>query len=84
MFTIVPSPPPPLYVVLQVRQGWKIERKLKQPAWDEFLAICRVLMRYDALKDKDDGQGPTPTAFGRLVGAINADNQLWMALVLTR
>ncbi|CAN0244773.1 unnamed protein product, partial [Ectocarpus fasciculatus] len=101
----------------QVRQGWKTEQKLKQPAWDEFLAVCRVLKRYDALKDvqesKDasgeedgaaasgaaDGGGdqkadpkrgkkkpgePKPTAFGRMVGSINAENELWMALVLTR
>lgn len=27
---------------------------------------------------------PKPTAFGRMVGAINAENELWMALVLTR
>lgn len=27
---------------------------------------------------------PKPTAFGRMLGAINAENQLWMALVLTR
>lgn len=37
----------------QVRQGWKTEQKLKQPAWDEFLAVCRVLKRYDALKDAE-------------------------------
>lgn len=37
----------------QVRQGWKTEQKLKQPAWEEFLAVCRVLRRYDALKDED-------------------------------
>ena len=83
----------------QVRQGWKTEQKLKQPAWEEFLAVCRVLRRYDALEDveQDDeeeaeasGEGaggriePKPTAFGRMLGAINAENQLWMALVLTR
>lgn len=27
---------------------------------------------------------PKPTAFGRMVGSINAENELWMALVLTR
>lgn len=37
----------------QVRQGWKTEQKLKQPAWEEFLAVCRVLRRYDALKDEE-------------------------------
>ncbi|CAM9657609.1 unnamed protein product, partial [Ectocarpus sp. 13 AM-2016] len=102
----------------QVRQGWKTEQKLKQPAWDEFLAVCRVLKRYDALKDaevsadasgEEDGAAaseaaaesggdkkadskkgkekwgePKPTAFGRMVGSINAENELWMALVLTR
>lgn len=67
-----------------MRQGWKLEQKLKQPAWDEFLAICRVLTRYEALEDKGDGAGPKPTAFGRMIGAINSDNELWMALVLTR
>ncbi|CAB1119197.1 unnamed protein product [Ectocarpus sp. CCAP 1310/34] len=99
-------------------QGWKTEQKLKQPAWDEFLAVCRVLKRYDALKDaevstdasgEEDGAAasgaaaesggdkkadskrakkkwgePKPTAFGRMVGSINAENELWMALVLTR
>ncbi|CAN0007223.1 unnamed protein product [Pylaiella littoralis] len=93
----------------QVRQGWKTEQKLKQPAWEEFLAVCRVLRRYDALKDeevqakpggeKESGDGlaadsdndkepiatePKPTAFGRMIGSINAENELWMALVLTR
>jgi len=38
----------------QVRQGWKTEQKLKQPAWEEFLAVCRVLRRYDALKDQEE------------------------------
>lgn len=74
---------------------------MKQPAWEEFLAVCRVLKRYEALRDagdegeatSSDGVGggaavgevePKPTAFGRLVGAINAENELWVALVLTR
>lgn len=85
----------------KVRQGWKTEKKLKQPAWEEFLAVCRVLRRYGALKEADDdveteevtyegshgGFGlrePKPTAFGRMLGAINTDNELWMALILTR
>ncbi|CAM9848447.1 unnamed protein product [Ascophyllum nodosum] len=103
----------------QVRNGWKTERKLKQPAWDEFLAVCRVLRRYGALEDvargrsasldpsarpiasgddkgEDEAGGvevgvgatgmsePKPTAFGRLLGAINSENELWMALILTR
>ncbi|CAM9125924.1 unnamed protein product, partial [Hapterophycus canaliculatus] len=99
----------------QVRQGWKMEQKLKQPAWEEFLAVCRVLKRYDALEDQEEAQEasvgdeaageevaeaggsggskmrktkaagePKPTSFGRLVGSINAENELWMALVLSR
>lgn len=34
-------------------------------------------------KQKRAGE-PKPTAFGRMVGSINAENELWMALVLTR
>lgn len=84
-----------VFAAEKVRQGWKTEQKLKQPAWEEFLAVCRVLKRYGALEDvrqsapggeggSEDRVEPKPTAFGRMLGAINADNELWMALVLTR
>lgn len=122
-----PIPPPPSLdpspfpSTHQVRQGWKTEQKLKQPAWEEFLAVCRVLRRYNALHDVPVGEDakpgvkkdedvmfeggdvseieaaleggergrirktePKPTSFGRMLGAINAENELWMALVLTR
>lgn len=35
-------------------------------------------------KTKKKAGEPKPTAFGRMVGSINAENELWMALVLTR
>lgn len=31
-----------------------MEQKLKQPAWEEFLAVCRVLKRYNALEDQQE------------------------------
>ncbi|CAM9543848.1 unnamed protein product [Chrysoparadoxa australica] len=61
-----------------VREGWKKQRKLKEPAWEEFQAVTRVLQHYEAL-DKDH----QPTPLGDLVGAINGDNELWLALVLS-
>jgi hypothetical protein len=101
---------------LQVRNGWKTEQKYRQPAWDDFMAITRVLQRYGALEyvrqqptatDTDSTDADTaisatssaldelldedntsnmqlrPTQFGDLVGGINSDNELWLALVLT-
>jgi DSHCT (NUC185) domain len=99
---------------LQVRNGWKTEQKYRQPAWDDFMAITRVLQRYGALEyvrqqtytDSDTDSDATvsattsaldelldednssnmqlrPTQFGDLVGGINSDNELWLALVLT-
>lgn len=37
-----------------------------------------------SMKKKKAAAEPKPTAFGRMVGSINAENELWMALVLTR
>jgi DSHCT (NUC185) domain len=96
---------------MQVRNGWKTEQKYRQPAWDDFMAITRVLQRYGALEyvrqqptdaDTDTATDATtsaldelldednssnmqlrPTPFGDLVGGINSDNELWLALVLT-
>ncbi|CAM9584159.1 unnamed protein product, partial [Discosporangium mesarthrocarpum] len=110
----------------KVRTGWKAEQKMKQPAWDEFIACCRskhrintpnseiinyhleasfsfdkypspnprsnsrsnppflsrrVLTLYGALEGTPEN--PNPTGFGELVASINAENELWMALVLT-
>ncbi|KAG5189437.1 hypothetical protein JKP88DRAFT_353078 [Tribonema minus] len=80
----------------QVRNGWRSELKFRQPAWDDFVSITRVLIRYGALLPEDLSQESDvedvgsneklrlrSTAFGDLVGGINADNELWLALVLT-
>ena len=100
-----------LYIYMQIRNGWKTEQKYRQPAWDDFMAITRVLQRYGALEyvrqstntntDSDVTSSSTsalddllnddntsnmllrPTQFGDLVGGINSDNELWLALVLT-
>ncbi|CAM9163697.1 unnamed protein product, partial [Heterosigma akashiwo] len=50
----------------------------EDPAWAEFMAVRQVLQQYEAIRE--DG---TVTKFGKLVGAVNAENELWVALVLT-
>ncbi|CAM9173266.1 unnamed protein product [Choristocarpus tenellus] len=65
----------------KVRSVKKKERSLTQSSWEQFKSVSRVLMAYDALEEVPDGA--KPTQFGEVVGSINAENELWIALVLT-
>jgi superfamily II RNA helicase len=63
------------------QEGRRLGRRLKQPAWEAFLAMVDVLCEYGALSPV--GPNPQPTPLGDVIGAINAENELWLALVLT-
>ena len=49
-------------------------------AWRMFQAVVKVLRHFGAL---DGEQSNRATALGDLVASLSADNELWLALVLT-
>ena len=49
-------------------------------AWRMFQAVVKVLRHFEALEGED---GTTATALGDFVGSLSADNELWLALVLS-
>lgn len=48
-------------------------------AWTMFQSVLKLLQKFDAMDDDS-----RPTDFGRLVGSLSGDNELWAALAIQR
>lgn len=48
-------------------------------AWTMFQSVLRLLEKFDAMDENS-----RPTDFGRLVGSLSGDNELWAALAIQR